>query len=143
MYHSYNIFHIKIFFHFFPIFYSNRFLSMKQNGIVYVYEFSTVFDVTQCEQLELLKGLRRKLQIIQNIHSMVGSCISGTWTFQTYQQLQLILLALTYTLVRVLYIVHIRLCKWLGYCKISKALISVYTINRKMGLKVCWGATFV
>lgn len=38
---------------------------------------------------------------------------------------------------------YILLCKWLGYCKISKALISVYTINRKMGLKVCWEATFI
>lgn len=139
--------HIKIFFHFFfSISHSNRFLSIIWNRIAKYMstKFSTVFDVTQCEQLELLKGLRAKATD-NTEHSFDGweLYIGGTWTFQTYQQLQLILLALTYIdiLERVLCI-YIRLCKWLGYCKISKALISVYTINRKMGFKVGWESYF-
>lgn len=82
---------------------------------------------------------------------MVGSLCIGYIGYMnipnipTVLQLQLILLALTYTRERTVYtpiILYIRLFKWLGYCKISKALISVCTINRNMGLKVCVGSYF-
>lgn len=93
--------------------------------------------------------IRLKLQIIHTVQSlrMVATCIlyrEGTWTFQTYQQLHgfavdIACINIYITFVFGVCVCNVRLCKWLGYCKISKALISVYTINRKMGLKVCWG----
>lgn len=81
---------------------------------------------------------------IPNVYVDIYRWVHGT--FQTYQQLQLILLALTWNLMYTCtafmaivptYIDIHSYANGLGIVKFSKALISVYTINRKMGLKVC------